>query len=321
MWSRSFRQIEQIKKFYIDKNAEGELQLSVEFTFNLEIRKILTSLAKTCENLTINSSGRNCAADLTEQNIIILFDTLKPFDFEIDPVIQDYYNTIKSWSRTEIESKFLLTNIEHKTFQKTITDDLGIETPLSQNIINDRSMRYQYLTTNIKNVGENLTEIIANRSRPRVWIDKNKYSFSEVIASMLELQRLPIMIVFDTVVNSKYYENLKILSESLENNNIKDHIGIYFRLPSDDVGRQFNQLIAEKRYNYNLADDTVIAGVMSGKLPKFFLKNNWRPMSIITMDTKMGLRHGKTSVYANCCDLIVEWAEAPTMFENKVIKR
>jgi hypothetical protein len=58
---------------------------------------------------------------------------------------------------------------------------------------------------------------------------------------------------------------------------------------------------------------------MSGKLPKFFLKNPWQPMSVIALDTKMGLRHGKTSVYSNCCDLIVEWADKEVMFENKVI--
>jgi len=59
---------------------------------------------------------------------------------------------------------------------------------------------------------------------------------------------------------------------------------------------------------------------MSGKIPKFFLTNPWKPMSVLTLDTKMGLRHGKTSVYSNCCDLIIEWAEAPPLIEQKILK-
>jgi hypothetical protein len=58
---------------------------------------------------------------------------------------------------------------------------------------------------------------------------------------------------------------------------------------------------------------------MSGKIPKFFLNNTWKPMSVIALDTKMGLRHGKTSVYSNCCDCIIEWSDADPMFDKKII--
>jgi len=110
-----------------------------------------------------------------------------------------------------------------------------------------------------------------------------------------------------------------MLSTALEHNGIFDKIGVYFRLPNDTAGKKFNQLIKEKQYNYNLTSDTQVAVVMSGKLPKFFLKTAWTPMSVVALDTKMGLRHGKTSVYANCCDLIIEWAEKETMFDNRIL--
>ena len=144
---------------------------------------------------------------------------------------------------------------------------------------------------------------------------------TEVIESLINLKRLPILVVFDTLVNNKYLENLEILSESLEKNGIVDNIGIYFRLPNDEVGKQFNQLIKDKQYNYPLDNTTQVAGVMSGKLPKFFLKNAWRPMSVIALDSRMGMRHGKTAVYSNCCDLIVEWADEPSVADLKVIKK
>jgi len=318
VWSRDFRQIRQVRKFHIGKMDDDTLQLIVEFTFNAEIRRILQEMSKKINQLIMVENGKKYFAPLTEKNIELLVDILTPHNFEIDELIQSHYKIIKSWSKSEVERQFLLTNIEHKNFQKAITDDLGIETSIDQHIINDRSMRYQYFIENTKN-HESLTEYLANRSKPRIWVDKNQSSMAEVIASVLALKRSPLLVVFDTLANNKYLENIKILSDALEENGIFDKIGVYFRLTNDDTGKQFNQYIADKSYNYQLDNTTNVACVMSGKLPKFFLKNAWKPMSVIALDSRMGMRHGKTAVYSSCCDLIVEWADEQSAMDLKVI--
>jgi hypothetical protein len=318
-WSRSFRHIEQIKKLYIEKNSEDILSLVIENSFNSQIRKSLIELTRHCENLVPTSTGKKFYADLTERNIVKIVDTLMPLGFDIDPTIKNHYDTIKSWSFSEISDQFLIPNMPGNNFQKHISADLGIETAIDQNIIVDRGMRYQYSLENPRKIGENLTEIIANRTKTKIWISKEEHNLTSVIESLTELKRSPLLVVFDTFVNNKYLENLEILSDALEKNGIFDGVGVYFRLPNDEIGTRFNQLIKEKSYNANLDSTTKVAVVMSGKLPKFFLKSVWQPMSVIALDTKMGLRHGKTSVYSNCCDLVVEWAEKEVLFENKVV--
>jgi len=318
-WSRPFRKIEQIRKVYLYKDEQGESGIKIEFTFSSEIRKIIADLSKSVEGFIQSSAGKICTADLTEKNIVLLVEALTPYNFEIDALIKTHYATIKSWSETTFRDQFLITNIEHKNFQKAITEDLGLSTAIDKNIINDRSVRYQYFTEDPKNPGETLIEYVANRNKSKVWISKTEYNLTSVVDSLKQLHRLPMLIVFDTFVNDKYYENLEMLSTALEHNGIFDKIGVYFRLPNDTAGKKFNQLIKEKQYNYNLTSDTQVAVVMSGKLPKFFLKTAWTPMSVVALDTKMGLRHGKTSVYANCCDLIIEWAEKETMFDNRIL--
>ena len=318
-WSKSFRHIEQVKKLYIANNTDQEPSLIIEFTFNSEIRKIMSELTKKCENLTMLSPGKNYTAPLTEQNLVAMVDALSPLSFDIDEIIKNHYTTIKSWSETTVRSQFLLTGMTNVNFHKHITDDLGISTAIDNNIIADRSVRYQYHTEIAKKHGDTLTEVIANRNKPRVWVDKNQHTLVEVIASLKELKRLPMLIVFDTVIN-KYNANLQILSDAFEQNGIFDHIGVYFRLPNDDTGKQFNQFIAHKQYNYNLDNNTSVACVQSGKLPKFFLTSAWRPMSIIALDSRMGLRHGKTAVYSSCCDCIVEWADELNLSDQLRIK-
>ena len=318
-WSKKFRQIEQVKKLYISTNEYGDPALAIEFTFSSQLRKVIQDLVKILDNVILGGNGKIYYVDLTEKNIVTVVDTLEPLKFEIDETVKNHYDTIKTWSKIEVENQFLITNIEHRNFLKAITNDLGIETPIDQNIINDRSMRYQYITENPKNSGENLTEIIANRHKPKVWIDRKEHTLADVITSIISLKRLPLLIIFDNDNNENSLENLKILSKSLEKNSIEDRIGIYFRLSNDGVGKQFNQIIAENHYNYNLKEDTQVAAVQSGKIPKFFLKTAWKPMSVICLDTKMGYRHGKTAVYSNCCDLIIEWADQPSMLEQRTV--
>jgi hypothetical protein len=318
-WSRKFRQLEQTKKLFIENDSDGDPTLVIDFTYSLQVRKILQDLTKKCENLVNIIPGRKYSADLTENNLVVLVDALAPHNFEISETITNYYTTIKSWSEQEIRDQFLLTRIEHKNFVKAITADLGVETKIDQNIINDRSIRYQYFTENIKNHGETLTEVIANRSKNRVWIDNKQHTLTDVISSILALRRAPILIVFADQVTNKYFENLEILSTALDENELTDGIGIYFRLPNDDTGRKFNTLVADKKYNQQMDENLKVAAVMSGKIPKFFLSNPWRPMSVITLDSKMGLRHGKTAVYSNCCDCIIEWAEEPVINEQRIV--
>ena len=318
-WSRDFRQVEQVRKMYISKNEDNEPGIQIEFTYNSEIRKILQNLTKKVENLNQAVPGKMFTADLTEQNIVCLVEALEPLEFDIVDPIRNHYTTIKSWSKLNFDHQFLLTSITNQNFHKAITADLGIETPLDQSIINDRSVRYQYLTETAKNPGETLVEYVANRPNTRLWVDKAQHSLTAILESLVYLKRIPVMVVFDNTTESKSLENLELLSNALKDVGIFDDVGIYFRLQNTDVGRKFNQLIAVNSYNSKLDSTTKIAGVQGGKIPKFFLTSAWRPMSVIAIDTRMGLRHGKTSVYTNCCDLIIEHSGEASILEDRKI--
>ena len=89
-WSKPFRQVEQVRKFFITKNIDSEPGLQIEFTYNSEIRKILQNLTKNAENLVQVEPGKCWIAELTEQNIVMLVEALEPFDFEITDTIQNH---------------------------------------------------------------------------------------------------------------------------------------------------------------------------------------------------------------------------------------
>lgn len=314
-WTSPFRSIEVIRKMYITHSLESSV-ISVEFSFSASLRKLMQSLNKSLQNLVIHPNGKLYNADLTEKNIVTLIDALAEHDFEIEEYLENYYKIIKSWDEQAVKDQFKLTSIVHDNFQKQITADLGINTAIDENIIKDRSMRYQYFTEKTEKIPENLTEKIAARTTSKLWIDKRAVSLDEIFQSLTELKRFPALVVFDTVDQKKVVAEMQKFSESLLDAGIYDQIGIYFRLDNSENGKEFNQLIADRHYNVRLTTDTKIVGVQSGKIPKFLLKTDWKPMSVISIGNT--LRHSKTAVYANCCDLIISYTDSEPIVDTRM---
>lgn len=318
LWSKPFRFVDHTKKMYIKQISEHNC-IQFEFVFSGQLKKVFLNLQKKVPDLSLIQSGKLYAADLNEKNIVLFVEELTPYGFEIDKKIKEYYDIIKTWDWEEYKNQFLISTIQYPNFQKQLTADLGIDTPLSQNIILDRSNRYQYFVEKLENP-QTLSEHIANRSGSHIWIDSNKYSLEEVISSLIELKRLPIMFVFENIEPKRCTNDLKRISQALDYNNITDNIGIYFRLPNENGKCEFNQLIADRGYNSQLTHNTTkVVGIQSGKIPKFFLKSDWKPMSVITINNS--LKHTKTSVYANCCDLIITYTTEKPLIEAKMTWR
>lgn len=312
LWERSFRVIESIRKLYISDEYHNKC-IAIESTFSSEIRNYITQLAKVTSGLAAAGSGKKYYADLTEKNIVTIIEKLKPYKFEISEELKIYYETIKSWSKNDIEDQYRITTISYPNFEKQIINDLGIETAIDQNIINDRRIRYQYFVENLEKFPKSLSEMLANRETTKIWVDKSVFSITDLIRSFIELKRLPTLVVLDSRDEKKCLEDLKILRDSLEEADIFDKIGVYFRLDNSVTGKEFNQLISDQKYNCQLDSTTNIVVVQSGKIPKFLLKSDWKPMSVVSMNHT--LRHSKTAVYANCCDLIATYTDAQPIIE------
>lgn len=314
MWSRPFRIIEQVKNLYVKTIGETEQVIVIDFTFSANIRKAITQAVKEIENLVQETNGKTYYADFTERNIVTLVELLRPLGFEIDESIANHYDVIKSWNLEDVRNNYLIDTMTSKNFHKCIADDLGVDTPINDNIIHDRSVRYRYFPKPIEQDGT-LTRTIATRGRSRIWISKKDHTLTDVVKSLVDLKRLPVMFVFDSYDQSKAHEILDDLSNALDANNVNGKVGVYFRLPNTENGIKFNEIIANKQYNQFLDTDTSVVGVQSGKIPKFFLTNNWKPMSVVAIDTQ--LRSSKTAVYAGCCDLIITYSDTAPIIETQ----
>ena len=316
IWSRAFRQVEEYKKLQLSKNTDGDIVLSINFSYSANIRKVLQVNSNKIDGLVQVHPAKGCTAMLTEKNIILLVDLLSPLQFEIDEEIINYSSVIKSWNQKEIEDRFDITNISNQNFHNSITSELGVETSLDNLIIKDRSFRYQYTFNNTEAKSLTLAGDIAYRETAKVWVDSAVHSLQQVISSLIELRRAPVLIVFPNWDVDTVYKNMLVLDTALKENKVNNNVGMYFRMDNQGVGKEFNQLISNNKYNAQLDNNTVIVGIQAGKIPKFLLKTKWTPMSVIVLDT---IRNNKSMVYANCCDLVISYTNTKPVLDSKAM--
>jgi hypothetical protein len=105
-----------------------------------------------------------------------------------------------------------------------------------------------------------------------------------------------------------------VLDTALKENKVNNNVGMYFRMDNQGVGKEFNQLISNNKYNAQLDNNTTVVGIQASKIPKFLLKTKWTPMSVIVLDT---IRNNKSMVYANCCDLIISYTNTKPVLDLK----
>lgn len=313
LWSSPFRPVDQTKKLFIGRTHNSDLVVYIEFANNANLRKIVNNLHKDLDGNLTSVNGRVFLTSLTEQNIVLLIDALSPHGFEISEDLKNYYDTIKSWKIEEIQSRYFTENLSDTALYRELTKDIGALNDNDLLVIQDRSVRYQYIINTPEKPEKNLKNSISSRSSPKVWINSTTTELSDVIAELTSLKRLPILIVMESHIQPKALENLKKLDDALKKCEISDHVGVYFRLDNDPIGKEFNAIIADRKYNSPLDETTLVACVPNGKIPKFFLKTPWKPMAVIAVGTS--LRHSKTSVYSNCCDLIISYNHTEALME------
>lgn len=316
-WDNPLRIVEQIRKLYIGIDSSTDIpMIMIEFTGSSSLRKKIFDLSPKVTGITISKDEKCYSADLSESNVVSLIDELSPLGFEVNEKLLSYYNTITQWKEEDFKNQYKITTITNLNFRKQLVNDLGIDTPLTDNLIKDRSLRFQYYVDKSITDTSSLTEVIANRESTRIWIDRNVHTLSNVFESLKELKRLPTLVVFESIDSKKCTAELKNLYNALVHNNINSNVGIYFRL-SSDTGSEFNQFISDHSYNHYLDVTTNIVGIQTNKLPKFLMKTDWKPMSVITIGNT--LKNTKTSVYANCCDLVISYTDTPPLIESKVL--
>jgi hypothetical protein len=303
VWSESFRTLEIVKKIYLknDKNVN----FIVEFTFDKDLKRKMQEAMKKANGVSEALSYGKYLFSVTEKNIAVIIDSVIDDNFEIDNTLLTYYTEIKKIQKTGDTNINGLLNQKEKIIE-CIKDEIKNQNTDIDLILLDRRIRYQY-TFEYKNTNDSLTFKIANRKNSQVWIDRKNYQLEEIFSSLIELNRLPVLLIFDKSNVDESSKKLEALKHIVDQNTDLQ-VGVYFRADNtSDINKSFNLSISDNQFNKFLDEHTSIVGIASTHLPKFMLSTPWYPKSVISFTNSF--RQNKTATYCNSVDLVLYYTE------------
>ena len=128
-----------------------------------------------------------------------------------------------------------------------------------------------------------LTSKIINRKDINVIIDKKSWTIDQVLTSVEELDRYPLLIVLD---KKNAMDEISEFHLRFRNYIPAEQMSVMFRLDSNPKGNLFNHFVREQRLNNIVDKQTKIVYISNNKVPKPLIKTGWRPISTFTLGSK-----------------------------------
>lgn len=226
----------------------------------------------------------------------------------IDPKIMEIYEKIHKIKMEKDDDFIYIEKTSNDHLLKKVKEEVGDITPTNL-LLEDRKIAFQYKISDSfyeKKIEKTLAEKIATRKKTTIHLSKTLYQLDQIISSLTKLHRFPLLVIFDSSPE-KSLKNLEILSSALEQNNLTTNVGIYFRHDNTEIGKPFNEFVAQKAYNKPLNNLTEIVGITNGKIPKFLLKMKWQPKSVIVLCQTLG--SNRVNLFTEYCDLVIYYQD------------
>ena len=310
-WTKSFKTVDVIRQLSISKNSSGNSFIDIDCSFNKEIKKSLVNLIKNIEGATHTSiSGKRTSILLTEKNLYNVVKELDKHNFDKSEQVIKLYNDVCSLDLSGTKNSFSIYKTANIKLKNRLIKNIGAIDSTNMLLLEDRKIEFQYdVKGNLDD--STLANKIAKRTNNKIFINSSEYTLLDVAQAIRQLRKMPALCIFDEYDASASVKNLKIVKTVVDAVDPTINVGVYFRFNNAGDGEQFNKLISEYNFNKQLDSNNRVSVIANGKIPKFFLKSDWYPKTVISFSNQF--RNNKTSVYCNSCDLIVYYTSSKPM--------
>ena len=310
-WTKSFKTVDVIRQLSISKNSSGNSFIDIDCSFNKEIKKSLVALIRNIEGATFTIiSGKRTSILLTEKNLYNTVKELDKHDFDKSEQVIKLYNEISSLDMLGTKDSFSIHKTSNIKLKNRLIKNIGAIDSTNMLLLEDRKIEFQYnVTGNLDD--SSLANKIAKRTNNKIFINSSEYTLLDVAQAIRQLRKMPALCIFDEYDAGASIKNLKTVKTVVDAVDPTINVGVYFRFNNAGDGEQFNKLISEYNFNKQLDSNNRVSVIANGKIPKFFLKSDWYPKTVISFSNQF--RNNKTSVYCNSCDLIVYYTSSKPM--------
>ena len=307
------RQIDRQKLISIQEK-DNKTHIAVRFPFSKKMIKHIDFLTQLQDQKNYDRKSKTHFINLNEYNIFKIIDRLKDCNFNVDKELIEYYWLLKIMKDDKENNApgiygFKIKNLHANAIDYAIS---SIGEPSPENIIayKDREnlLGLKYfedvdLQETISNL-QPLTKKVLNRTTSSVYIDKKEFTFNNIVETILELYRFPILIVLP---RDEEHDTLIDTYRSFQNIIPNERISVLFRMDNNEEGREFNKFIKTNKLNNTLDKRTKIVYISSNKIPKPLIASDWYPELGIVLKASRMMKNIQT--YLNNIDLVIHYDE------------
>ena len=268
--------------------------LVIRFPFNKKVIKYIEELKNSVDKEYFYENHKHFFP-YEEKYIWKLVTIANKFDkkFTIEDTVQDIYDKLVEFNNNKADYipgiyNYKIRNMPQRGIDYC-TNTLG--EPCKENFYKyyDRRFMFGFEHMDPMNLAESQNDIssltvkLINRQGTTVIIDKRTWTLDQVLKSIHELDRYPLLIVLD---KNYAMDEISQLHLRFKNYIAPTEMSVMFRLDSNPKGNLFNHFIREQRLNNIVDKQTKIVYISTNKVPKPLIKTNWRPIATFTLGSK-----------------------------------
>jgi len=297
--------------------SEGDDKIAVRFTFQKKLISAIENIKRltTREATFYDNESKIHYFDYSEKLLHCIVTQLKDKAFDIDDLVLEIYNKIENF--TEEDCIPGIYNYQIKNIPQAGIDMLEeyLGKPSADNFVfyKDRALKYGIINFSPDITQENLHMLstlssnIVTRKNNMIRVTSTKHNLSQLIFSLNELQRFPVLFVVST---DSYYDTIVELNNELVNIIPKEDTCVMFRMDNQGTGSEFNQYIQQEKINNKLDKHTKIVYTLDNKLPKPLLQSGWQPESIVVIGDNKNIPSVRKTLDCYDNDLVIFYEEA-----------
>ena len=323
------REIDRSHTLKLDKG-----RLIMRFPFNKKIIDRIEEVRRL--DPTTHSYGKNTHSwAYCPQTLVCLVQIARKFHhkFEIEPIIEEIFSLCMEY---EIDKEKYVPGIydyKIKNLPEAVTNILQEEIgPCNDETLPryfDRRHLFgiNYFDKRQLEISKKKFSILSNkimdRNDPTIVIQNQKFNFNEIVNSLIELNRFPVLIVLD---NKKALEQLTVCQYHFQQLIHNLDTSVCFRLentwiPEEDkkITNPFNEIVSQKNLNNPVDKNTKLVYINNSKLPKPLLQKGFFPRTIISFGGK-GLQFNNVTNFIQQFDLqIIYEDQTSSVYWNKTL--
>lgn len=162
-----------------------------------------------------------------------------------------------------------------------------------------------------------LSKKIVLRQKTNILVNSTEYTRSNLVESVLELYRFPLLIVLN---ENTCYDELVEYYKAFSGIILNESCSVLFRLDNNE-GAEFNNFIRQKGLNNPVDNSTKIVYISSSKIPKPLLKSDWTPVTAITNYSGRQYGSDKIDSLLNELDLVIHYDSDISPWKRKIIEK